>query len=334
MKRQPRRGSRLPAVVRSAARWRPETAATDVEAGELVCDGCGRALADRRRRSRASFRPISSSSSERRQRRSAGSGSTSPRCIQSSKRSSSTGCIRSSPSSSAASASSTRAAGRAGMRTSPRRTVRARSSHSTSAVRWRQRVAISRGSTTSRSSRAICFGRRSGRRRRGRRVRPRLLDRRSPPSSGPVRRISERCSDTCVRAGRSRSGCTGTRTTASCATSSSRSGACRRGFRRPFCVVSRGPSRSDFTAPRRGSIVRSARQALGGALPLREYMSSVAEFSFRQNYGIVFDQLVAPTAAYLARAEVERWFDESGLEDVEISHRHGNSWRARGTVSA
>jgi SAM-dependent methyltransferase len=70
--------------------------------------------------------------------------------------------------------------------------------------------------------------------------------------------------------------------------------------------------------------------AAGRALPLGEYLSSVAGFSFRQNYGIVFDQLVAPTAAYIKGAELEGWFDESALEDVRISHRHGNSWRGSG----
>ena len=38
---------------------------------------------------------------------------------------------------------------------------------------------------------------------------------------------------------------------------------------------------------------------VGRSLPLNEYMSSIADFSFRQNYGIVFDQLSAPTAAYI-----------------------------------
>ena len=65
----------------------------------------------------------------------------------------------------------------------------------------------------------------------------------------------------------------------------------------------------------------------GKALPLDEYMSSVADFSFRQNYGIVFDQLSAPTAAYIKGEELEGWFAESGSTDVRISHRHGNSWR-------
>jgi SAM-dependent methyltransferase len=69
---------------------------------------------------------------------------------------------------------------------------------------------------------------------------------------------------------------------------------------------------------------------LGHSLPLDEYMASVADFSFRQNYGIVFDQLSAPTAAYIRREELEVWFAESGLSDVRISHRHGNSWRGSG----
>lgn len=72
--------------------------------------------------------------------------------------------------------------------------------------------------------------------------------------------------------------------------------------------------------------------AIGRRLPLHEYLSSVADFSFRQNYGIVFDQLAAPTATYLTRGEVERWFHQAGLQDVHLSHRHANSWRARGTV--
>jgi hypothetical protein len=72
--------------------------------------------------------------------------------------------------------------------------------------------------------------------------------------------------------------------------------------------------------------------AIGRALPLSEYMASVANFGFRQNYSIVFDQLVAPTAAYIKGPELRRWFEESGLEDVVISHRHGNSWRGQGRM--
>jgi SAM-dependent methyltransferase len=74
--------------------------------------------------------------------------------------------------------------------------------------------------------------------------------------------------------------------------------------------------------------------AVGRALPLHQYMASVGDFSFRQNYGIVFDQLSAPTAAYIKGEELASWFSENGLEDVTISHRHGNSWRGQGRVPA
>jgi SAM-dependent methyltransferase len=74
--------------------------------------------------------------------------------------------------------------------------------------------------------------------------------------------------------------------------------------------------------------------SIGAALPLNEYMANAADFSFRQNYSIVFDQLVAPTAAYIKGPELQSWFDENGLEDVVISHRHGNSWRGQGRVEA
>ena len=63
---------------------------------------------------------------------------------------------------------------------------------------------------------------------------------------------------------------------------------------------------------------------------MHEYLASVADFSFGQNCAIVFDQHVAPTAAYVKRGELESWFAAAGLEDVEISGRHGNSWRGRG----
>jgi SAM-dependent methyltransferase len=76
-----------------------------------------------------------------------------------------------------------------------------------------------------------------------------------------------------------------------------------------------------------------SRTRLGNALPLNEYMSSVAVYSFRQNYGIVFDQLAAPTATYLRESDITRWFTESGLEHVRISHRHGNSWRGQGRAA-
>jgi SAM-dependent methyltransferase len=74
-------------------------------------------------------------------------------------------------------------------------------------------------------------------------------------------------------------------------------------------------------------------RALARNLPLHEYLASVGHFTFRQNYGIVFDQLAAPTAAYLRRCELEQWLDDALLVDARLSHRHGNSWRLRGTMA-
>ena len=72
------------------------------------------------------------------------------------------------------------------------------------------------------------------------------------------------------------------------------------------------------------------RTRLGHKLPLNEYLSSVADFSFRQNYGIVFDQLSAPTAAYIKGPELESWFARCGVQEAHVTPRHGNSWRGHG----
>jgi SAM-dependent methyltransferase len=66
-------------------------------------------------------------------------------------------------------------------------------------------------------------------------------------------------------------------------------------------------------------------------LPLAEYIASLADFSFRQNHSIVFDQLVAPTTHYLKRDEFARWFDDNSFEHIEVTARNENSWRGRGT---
>ncbi len=70
--------------------------------------------------------------------------------------------------------------------------------------------------------------------------------------------------------------------------------------------------------------------AVFSRLPLHDYLYSLRAFSFRHNHSIVFDHLVAPTAFYLSREEFASWFDELGLEDVELSWRNQNSWRGRG----
>jgi SAM-dependent methyltransferase len=69
---------------------------------------------------------------------------------------------------------------------------------------------------------------------------------------------------------------------------------------------------------------------LFSSLPSHDYLYSLSEFGFRQNYNIVFDHLVAPVAFYLRREEFEEWFRASHLEEVRISWRNQNSWRGFG----
>ena len=59
------------------------------------------------------------------------------------------------------------------------------------------------------------------------------------------------------------------------------------------------------------------RTALFKALPSREYLYSLSSFSFRRNYNIVFDHLVAPDAFYLRREEFESWFQRGKLREAE-----------------
>jgi SAM-dependent methyltransferase len=74
----------------------------------------------------------------------------------------------------------------------------------------------------------------------------------------------------------------------------------------------------------------AAGSRLGRRLPMSEYVASLAPFSFRQNYSIVFDQLVAPTSHYIREHEVRGWLVDAGFDDVVVTRRTGNSWRGYG----
>lgn len=71
---------------------------------------------------------------------------------------------------------------------------------------------------------------------------------------------------------------------------------------------------------------------LKSRLPYGEYLCAISDYTFAENFWNVFDHLVAPTAFYHRREEVEDWFVASGIAQSEISQRNGNSWRATGTV--
>jgi SAM-dependent methyltransferase len=71
---------------------------------------------------------------------------------------------------------------------------------------------------------------------------------------------------------------------------------------------------------------------LKGMLPYSDYLCSIADYSFSENFWNVFDQLVAPTAFYHSREEVVDWFTTVAASDVEIARHNSNSWRGTGLM--
>jgi SAM-dependent methyltransferase len=74
------------------------------------------------------------------------------------------------------------------------------------------------------------------------------------------------------------------------------------------------------------------RPALRRRLPYAEYLCSISDYTFAENFWNVFDQLVAPTAFYHSRDEVVDWFRTAGVEQVQIERHNGNSWRGTGLI--
>jgi SAM-dependent methyltransferase len=65
-------------------------------------------------------------------------------------------------------------------------------------------------------------------------------------------------------------------------------------------------------------------------LPYAEYLCAISGYSFAENFWNVFDHLVAPTAFYHSRGEIEDWFATGKFQEVQITQRNNNSWRGTG----
>jgi len=65
-------------------------------------------------------------------------------------------------------------------------------------------------------------------------------------------------------------------------------------------------------------------------LPYAEYLCAISGYSFAENFWNVFDHLVAPTAFYHRREDIEDWFSTANIQQVQISRRNNNSWRGTG----
>ena len=74
------------------------------------------------------------------------------------------------------------------------------------------------------------------------------------------------------------------------------------------------------------------RRRLKTLLPYSDYLCSISDYSFAENFWNVFDQLVAPTAFYHSREEVVDWFESVGARQVQIAHHNSNSWRGTGLL--
>ena len=63
-----------------------------------------------------------------------------------------------------------------------------------------------------------------------------------------------------------------------------------------------------------------------------EYLSSIADFGWREQHTIVFDHLVAPTAHYVSGEEFRKWWDSIGAKEVVIGWHKKMSWRGFGRI--
>jgi SAM-dependent methyltransferase len=65
-------------------------------------------------------------------------------------------------------------------------------------------------------------------------------------------------------------------------------------------------------------------------LPYQAYLSSIASYSFKENFSIVFDHLLPEIAFYIPGDAFKTWYADARLQDVVITPRYGNSWRGFG----
>jgi SAM-dependent methyltransferase len=82
-----------------------------------------------------------------------------------------------------------------------------------------------------------------------------------------------------------------------------------------------------------GPLIRSKRGAsIARRLFYGDYLSSISGFGWREQHMIVFDHLVAPTAAYISREEFEGWWEDIRAREVVIGWHNKNSWRGFGRI--
>ncbi len=73
---------------------------------------------------------------------------------------------------------------------------------------------------------------------------------------------------------------------------------------------------------------------LGLRLFYRDYLLNLKRLGFAETRHIVYDHLIAPTAFYLRREEVQSWFDDKRFADATVSWVNCNSWSGLGRLTA
>jgi SAM-dependent methyltransferase/uncharacterized protein YbaR (Trm112 family) len=61
-------------------------------------------------------------------------------------------------------------------------------------------------------------------------------------------------------------------------------------------------------------------------LPQYDFLRYLGRLNFTVRHSIIFDQMLAPTAFYIPRDEVERWYRDAGLKTTVFTWRNRNSW--------
>jgi SAM-dependent methyltransferase len=106
--------------------------------------------------------------------------------------------------------------------------------------------------------------------------------------------------------------------------------------RRALLHLSKLPTAAVYAATKLvyGPLIRSKRgAAIARRLFYGDYLSSISGFGWREQHMIVFDHLVAPTAAYISREEFEKWWEAIRASEVVIGWHNKNSWRGFGRIN-
>ena len=63
-----------------------------------------------------------------------------------------------------------------------------------------------------------------------------------------------------------------------------------------------------------------------------DYLHFLSKFKLNEQAYIAFDHLAPGIVEYISESEIEKWYSDKGLNQIEITSRNGNSWRGFGLI--